>query len=137
MTPKHTRTEIGLTHRGFTLLEVMLAVSLSILVIAAIASAVHLNVNVLQRQQVRIEQAQVARSVMMIISSDIRAAFQYKPADVTGLDELAVSQAQIAGVAAGADLSQTDTSQLDPSALAGASLDPGSLEAGSGGGSAA
>ncbi len=122
---------------GFTLLEVLLALSLSVLVIAAIASAIHLNVSVLQRQQVNIEQAQVARNVLMIISGDLRAAFQYKPADVTGLDELSVSQAQIAGIASGADLSETDISQLDPGlpdAGGGdpAAIDPGALASATG-----
>ncbi len=116
---------------GFTLLEVVLAVSLSILIVAAIAGAIHLNVTVLQRQQVRIEQAQVARNVLFMMANDLRAAFQYKPADVTGLDELAVSQAQIAGIGSGADLSETDTSQIDTGGLDTGGLDPGSLDPGS------
>lgn len=126
---------------GFTLLEVALAVSLSVLIVAAIASAIHLNVNVLQKQQTRIEQSQIARNVLMMIANDVRAAFQYKPSDVTGLDGLAVSQATIAGVALGADFSETDMSQLDtgggdPSALDPNAIDP-SLLAGMAGGSGA
>jgi hypothetical protein len=130
-TPPIGEDRLEATYRcGFTLLEVILAVSLSVMVVAAIATAIHLNVTVLQRQQVRIERTQVARSVLMMIASDLRAAFQYKPADVTGLAELQVSQAAIAGIAAGADLSETDTSQidtsgLDPSLLAGATASAG------------
>ena len=113
---------------AFTLLEVVLAVSLSVLVVAAIATAIHLNIEVLQKQQVRIEQTQIARNVLMMISSDLRAAFQYKPVDVTGLDELTVSQAAIAGIASGADLSETDLSQIDPSDMDPSALDPSAVD---------
>jgi hypothetical protein len=64
----------------------------------------------------------------------LRAAIQYKPADVTGLDELAVSQAAIANIASGVDLSDTDMSQIDPSALAGAMTGGGSGTTGGGSG---
>lgn len=105
---------------GFTLLEVVLSVSLSVILMAALTSAIYVNMNVVQRQQIRIEQSQIARNVLMMMANDLRAAIQYMPADVTGLDELAVSQQSIMNIAAGADLSETDTSQIDPSMLAGA-----------------
>lgn len=111
------RPATGSAVSGFTLLEVVLSVSLSVLIVAAISSAVYMNVNVVQRQQIRIEQSYVARNVLMMIASDLRAAIQYSPADVTGLDEIAVSQDLIAGLAMGADMSETDLSQIDTDAL--------------------
>ena len=89
---------------AFTLLEVMLSVALSAFLIGMIATTVHLNVVVLQESQTEIERSQIARNVLMMIKSDIRAAIQYKAADVTGLDSLTVSQAAIAGILGGADL---------------------------------
>ncbi len=108
------------TQSGFTLLEVVLSISLSVILVSAITTAIYLNINVVQRQQVRIEQSQVARNVLMMMANDLRASIQYMPADVTGLDELAVSQEAIANVASGANMSETDLSQIDPTALAGA-----------------
>ena len=105
---------------GFTLLEVVLSVSLSVILMAALTSAIYINMNVVQRQQIRIEQSQVARNVLMMMANDLRASIQYMPADVTGLDELAVSQQSIMNIAAGADLSETDLSQIDPATLLGA-----------------
>lgn len=102
----HTRRD------AFTLVEVLLAVMLSAFLIAMITSAIYLNVRVLQRQQNEIERSQIARNVLMMIKSDIRAAIQYKPADVTGLENLTLSQEAIAGAAGAAG--------IDPSAVAGA-----------------
>ncbi len=104
---------------GFTLLEIVLAVSLSVIVVGAIASAVYVNSSVVQRQQVAIEQSLVARNVLLMMSNDLRAAFQYKPADVTGLEELTASQDQMAGLAAGAGLEGSLPEGVDPSMLEG------------------
>jgi hypothetical protein len=79
----------------------MLAVTLSAFLLGLITSAIYLNVRVLQRQQREIERSQIARNVLFSITGDLRAAIQYKPADVTGLDALTVSQATIAAAAAG------------------------------------
>ncbi len=124
---------------AFTLLEVILALALSVFVVASIAAAVRLQLVVLERQRQNIERSQIARNVLMMVKNDLRAAIQYKPADVTGLDELTVSQAAIAGVAAGVDpstlnTSQIDTSQLDPSQLDPSQLDPAQLQSGQGAG---
>ena len=119
---------------AFTLIEVMLAVMLSAFVIAGIAAATHLHLTVLKRQQVMIERSQIARNILNMIKADLRAAVQYKPADVTGLDALTVSQAAIAGIAMDADMSETDLSQVDPSAMDPGALGGGAPTSGGGGG---
>lgn len=83
---------------GFTLLELILALGISIVVMGAIASSMYICVSTLTTHQREIEQKQVARNVISMVSNDLRAALQYKPADVTGLDSLAVSQAMAAGI---------------------------------------
>ena len=72
---------------GFSLLEVILALALSVVIIAAIAYAVHLYMLTLTRQQGDIERKQVARSIIMI-HNDLRGAIQYKPQDYSGLENL-------------------------------------------------
>ena len=97
---------------GFTLIEVMLAVTLSAFLLGMISTAVYLNVRVLQQQQIEIERSQIARNVLASMTGDLRAGIQYKPADVTGLDALSVSQAAIAGLLGGME-------GVDASAMAG------------------
>ncbi len=116
---------------AFTLLEVILAVMLAAFVVAGIAAATHLHLTVLKRQQVMIERSQIARNILMMIKSDLRAAVQYKPADVTGLDALTVSQADILGIASGADLSETDLSQVDVGSMDTGGIDPATIDPGS------
>lgn len=87
--------------RGFSLLEVILALLLSVFVVAGIAAAIRLNVLTLEQQRTRIERTQVARSVLQVIARDLRAALQYKPADVSGLEEIMAGTN--ASAAAGAD----------------------------------
>ena len=74
-------------------MEVVLALALSTLVISAIAAAIRLHLLMLDRQQADIERSQVARAVLHMIANDLRSAIQYKPADVSALEELAASQA--------------------------------------------
>ncbi len=73
---------------GFSLLEVILALFLSVFVILGIASAIRVNVVMLEQQQRKIEYAQVGRSIIQVIARDLRAALQHKPADVSGLQEI-------------------------------------------------
>ncbi len=79
------------TH-GVTLLEVILALALSVLVFAAIAAAIRVNLVGLTHQQIRIERKQIARAALMMIANDCRAGLQYKAADFSGLENLLTSQ---------------------------------------------
>ncbi len=106
---------------AFTLLEVILALALSVFIVASIAAAIRLQLVVLENQRARIERSQIGRNVLMMIKNDLRAAFQYKPADVTGLDELSASQAAISGIVSGLDSATIDD------ALGGSSVDPAAL----------
>ena len=73
---------------GYTLMELLLALGLSVVVIAAIGLAIRIYLISLTEQQARIERKQVVRSVFTMIGTDLRAGLEYKydPADYVGLD---------------------------------------------------
>ncbi len=84
----HTGSDILPPRRGFSLLEVILALALSVVIVSAIGYSVHLYMLTLTRQQSDIERKQVARSIIMMIHNDLRGAIQYKPQDYSGLENL-------------------------------------------------
>jgi type II secretory pathway pseudopilin PulG len=89
---------IPATHRphnargGFTLLEALVAIGLTTLIIAVIGSAIRLYFINLRQAQSNMELTELARNTLNLITSDIRSAIQYKPVDVSGLQELLDSQ---------------------------------------------
>ena len=65
--------------RGFTLLEVLLALGLSAIIIGAIAMAVDVHWRALQAGRRDVEEAQLARAILNRMADDIRGAVQYDP----------------------------------------------------------
>lgn len=66
--------------RGFTLLEVLLSLGLSVLLLAAIGMAVDFHLRLLNTGRAEVEQAQLARAILRRIADDLRNALQYTPA---------------------------------------------------------
>lgn len=94
---------------GYTLLEVVLALGLSVLLIGGISMAINFHMRTLRQQQIEIERSQVARQSLFLITKDIRAAIQYKPIETSALNELieSVSSAtDVTGMAEDAGLSE-------------------------------
>ena len=77
---------------AYSLLEVLLALALSVVVFAAIAMAIRVNLVALTHQQALIERKQIARSVLGMLSNDLRAGIQYKATDYSGLENLIKTQ---------------------------------------------
>jgi hypothetical protein len=92
------RSGYTLLDSGYTLLELILAMALSILVLVSIGMAINLYLVMLTQQQANIERQQVARNILAMVSSDLRSAIQYKAADVSGLENLSASQSLIQGL---------------------------------------
>ena len=78
--------------RGYTLLELLLSLALSVLVIGVIGSAIQLYLVALTQQQAKIERKQVARGLIQMISNDLRSGVQYKAADYGDLENLVQTQ---------------------------------------------
>ena len=98
---------------AYTLLEVLLALALSVIVFGAIAMAIKIHLVALAQQQTTIERKQIARSVLEMMANDLRAAIQYKAADYSGLENLLATR-QLATGPSMAD----PTSAMDPAATA-------------------
>ncbi|MDB2686791.1 type II secretion system protein GspJ [Mariniblastus sp.] len=91
---KNTRAFDRRNHvHGYTLLELLLSLALSVLVIGVIGFAIQLYLISLSQQQSRIERKQIARGIIQMISNDLRAGVQYKAADYGDLENLVQTQA--------------------------------------------
>ena len=78
---------------GYTLLELLLSLALSVLVIGMIGTAIQLYLISLTQLQSKIERKQIARGLVQMISNDLRAGVQYKAADYGDLENLVQTQA--------------------------------------------
>ena len=63
--------------RGFTLLEVLLALSLACMVLAAVTMAIRFQIRLVDTGRLQAEQAQLARAILNRIADDIRGAVPY------------------------------------------------------------
>ena len=69
---------------GFTLVEVLLSLALAVLVLGVIATAIDLNLRLLQSSRTDVEQCRLARAVLRQIGDDLRCAVRYvAPVDPT------------------------------------------------------
>ena len=109
--------------RGLTLLETLLALALSGMIIYGVAMAISLHVRALDTRRTRVEENLVARSVLNMIASDLRATVvKYEP-DMSGLMSLpADAVAEAAADALGAD-GGADTGSGSPGGTDGGGRD--------------
>src|SRR5262245_48111357 len=78
---------------AFTLIEVIVAIGLTVLIVGIIGTAIRMYFVNLRVAQTNMELTELARNTLQLMTSDIRGAIQYKPVDVSGLQELIDSQA--------------------------------------------
>ena len=70
---------------GFTLLEVILSLALAALVFVALAMAIDIHLRVVDVGRTKVEEAQLARTLLVKIADDIRGAVRYQPMDAASL----------------------------------------------------
>jgi hypothetical protein len=81
------RSRIHITQRrGLTLLELILALALSVLVLMAIGMAIDVHYRMFDVRRTSIEETHVARAALRSIADDLRTAVQYVPPDLSGLE---------------------------------------------------
>jgi hypothetical protein len=89
---------------AFTLFELILAIALSATLLALIGTAVNLYLLRVDAGRSRVEEAQLARSILATIAADVRATTTYQTQDVSAI-------AQLAAGAAPFDVSDFDSSE--------------------------
>jgi len=99
--PRRRRCHGEKVSKGYTLLELLLALSLTGLVIALIFGTINVYVFQVAKQQERLEQELVSRSVLKIMASDIRAALESRPIQHSGINAFLESASLAKGVASG------------------------------------
>lgn len=106
-------------HRGFTLLEVVLTLSLSVVLMVLIGSAIQFYARDMNVRDMDIRQTQLAAAVMQMIEDDLRATLHTEPVDTAPLEALLAASTGGQGggggqeedlSAAGIDSGETDTS---------------------------
>lgn len=80
--------------RGFTLIELVLAIALSIALVALLGMAIDLHLVRLDSSRTSIEQAQIARAIFDRITTDLRGTTTAPAQDMSELQNLADSSAQ-------------------------------------------
>ena len=91
-TPRRTGSRSVRRAHGYTLLELLLSLAISVLIIGMIGTAIQLYLISLTQLQSKIERKQIARGLVQMISNDLRAGIQYKAADYGDLENLVQTQ---------------------------------------------
>lgn len=79
------------TRSAFTLFELILAIALSATLLALIGTAVNLYLVRMESGRSRVEEAQLARSILATIAADVRATTVYQTQDISTVEQLAQS----------------------------------------------
>lgn len=120
-------------HTAFTLLEVLLALALSVVLVGLVGGALRFYAIDMNVRDMDIRQTQLAAAVMQMIEDDLRATLHAEPLDTSGLESLLASTAGAGGGAdAGDDLSAAgiDGGESDEDLLAEESLLTTDLQSG-------
>jgi type II secretory pathway pseudopilin PulG len=79
--------------RAFTLFELILAIALSATLLGLIGTAINLYLLRVDAGRTRVEEAQLARSILAMIADDIRATTVYEPQDTSAIAQIIASSA--------------------------------------------
>lgn len=75
--------------RGVTLLELILALTLTVMILGAVTLAINLNLRTLDRRRNEVEEAQLGRAVLRMIADDLRSAVQHEEVDFSSVEQMA------------------------------------------------
>ncbi|MDA8562895.1 hypothetical protein N9L06_00425, partial [Mariniblastus sp.] len=79
-------------NRAYTLLEVLLALGLTVVIFSMIAAGIRLHLVSIAQQQLKIEHRQIARNLLATIGTDIRSAVLYRATDYSGLENIRATE---------------------------------------------
>jgi hypothetical protein len=78
---------------AFTLFELILSIALSAVLLALIGTAINLYLVRVEKSRERVEEAQLARSILSMIADDLRSTAIYQPQDVSAVSQLMANSA--------------------------------------------
>jgi hypothetical protein len=87
--------------RGFTLLEVLLALGLTVVTLGLVTMSINSTLKLVDAGQSRTERDQLARAILTKIAGDIRSTFRYQPFDASGMMSAKVSSSSKGGQSGG------------------------------------
>jgi len=99
------RKNSSVQRTGFTLLELMLALGLTIIILLAISMAIDLHLRSFDSRRKQLEESQLARAILKIIADDIRNAVLEYEQDLSGLEQMIASAAEGTVASSGASSS--------------------------------
>lgn len=104
------------TGNGFTLLEVLLTLAMSVVLMVLIGGVLQFYARDMTDADLEVRQVQLAAAVMQMIEDDLRAAQHTQPVDTSGLKSLLASAAAVGGSGSGGGGSGGSNSEDDLSA---------------------
>ncbi len=107
------------TTSGFTLLELLLTLSMSVVLVGLVGGALQFYAVDMNVHDMDVRQTQLASAVMQMIENDLRATLHAQPVDTSGLEALLASTAGNVTGAAGGEAGQ------DGADLSAAGIDSG------------
>jgi prepilin-type N-terminal cleavage/methylation domain-containing protein len=116
----HAEREEYNARRGMTLLELILALSISAMILGAVAMAIQLHLRVLDSRRAQMEESQLARAILRRMADDLRSSVQQETTDFSGLAEAAAASASASSEAISAALGGADGASGGASGSGGA-----------------
>ncbi len=115
---------------GFTLLEVILALSLTAVILGLIIMAVHVQLGVADKSEAQVQEAQLARALLQRIADDVRNAVPFRPTQASSSTASSTSQSQTTSVSsdtstdstASTDIESADTTPVSTDSIAGGGI---------------
>jgi hypothetical protein len=97
-----SRLKPGLQRSAFTLLEVVLALSLAAALLGTLSTALYVHLQVVGTTRSQVEEAQLARTILQRIADDVRSAVRQPSADDAGVEDLLGSTGSASALSQGA-----------------------------------
>jgi type II secretory pathway pseudopilin PulG len=116
---------------AFTLFELILSIALSAVLLGLIGTAINLYLVRVEKSRERVEEAQLARSILAMIADDLRSTAIYQPQDVSAVSQLVANSASFDVDSIDDERSGDTSSPATPGATSGLG---GSSTAGTAGG---
>ena len=133
-----TRPHHSHDRRAFTLLEVLLALGLTVIVMALVGTALNSTLRLIEAGRVRTERDQLARAILSKIADDVCAAVRYEPFDASGMMKLAANttlNTDTTGQSSSSDATGSSGTSNSSSTTTSGSANTGTSGSGTSGGS--